>query len=244
MSKVKIVIPARLGSTRLKNKMLLDICGEPLIVRTYKTALEFGYKDVIVACDSNEIKEAIEKCGGKAILTDPSLPSGTDRVHAAMKEIYASNDDIIVNFQGDHPYISSSFIRESIKLLEETDADIATPITKIESDAYMRESVVKVACTFFSEKYAKAHYFSRALIPHGGPYYQHVGVYVYRMKTLEKFVSLQQSTLEKSEKLEQLRALESGMKINVALIDELPPLSIDTQEDMETVIKFINNRDI
>lgn len=244
MGKVRIVIPARIGSTRLKNKMLRDICGEPLIVKTYKTALKFGYENVVVACDSNDIKNVIEMHGGTAILTDPSLPSGTDRVYAAMSKINAFADDIIVNFQGDHPYISSSFICDTIKLLKETDADIATPITKIDSDGYMRDSVVKVACTFFSEKYAKAHYFSRAVIPHRGPYYQHVGVYAYKMKTLEKFVQIPQSNLEKSEKLEQLRALEAGMKINVVLINEAPPVSIDTQEDLDNIIKSVSNGDV
>lgn len=241
MKDVHIIIPARLASTRLPRKMLADVDGEPLIVRTYQSAVSAGYSDVTVACDCEEIKTAVEKVGGRAVLTDSELPSGTDRVFSAAKKLGIKKDSIIVNLQGDHPYLNGQFISEPVNLLINGEADIATPIVKINDTSYERQSVVKVAATFFSEKYSHVHYFSRAKIPNNGPFYQHVGVYVYNMETLEKFVSCHQSVLEKSEKLEQLRAIENGMTIDAVLINSELPISVDTKEDLDMATSFIKN---
>lgn len=241
MERVIVIIPARLASTRLPGKMLEDVDGMPLIARTYQSAVKIGFGEVVVACDCVGIKNAIEKIGGKAILTNSNLPSGTDRVFSAAKDLNLQDDDIVVNLQGDHPYLDSKFIEESVCLLKNSEADIATPIVKITDDSYKRDSVVKVAANFYNDKYAHALYFSRALIPNNGPFYQHVGIYVYRMRTLKLFVNSKQTELEKSEKLEQLRALEIGLKIDTVLIQSELPISVDTKEDLLKARNFMKN---
>lgn len=240
--KCTVIIPARLGSTRLPRKMVADICGIPLIVRTYNSVVDADIGDVFVACDSEEIASLIENNGGKAILTNPDLPSGTDRVHAAASVIGCSDDDIVVNVQGDLPFVDPVFIRASYELCTHDDVDISTPITRIKDDSYKLSSVVKPAVTFYSEQYASAHYFSRSIIPFEGPYYHHVGVYAYKFDILEHFVSLPVSSLEKSERLEQLRALENGMRIHTVLCDIDEPISIDTAQDLQKAIDFVNAR--
>ena len=240
--KCKIVIPARLASTRLPRKMMADICGTPLIVRTYKSALEANVGDVFVACDSEEIASLIRDNGGQAILTDPDLPSGTDRVYAAASTIDCNDDDIIVNVQGDLPFVDPVFIRDSYELCCNDGVDIATPITRINDESYKLDSVVKPAVTFYSDRHALAHYFSRSIIPFGGPYYHHVGVYAYKLGVLKRFVKLNVSELEKSERLEQLRALENGMRIHAVLCDIKEPISIDTAQDLQKAIDFVSSR--
>lgn len=234
---VVVVIPARLASVRLPRKMVADVNGLPLIVRTYKSALQSGIENVIVSCDSEEIAEIIRQHGGRAVITDPSLPSGTDRVYAAVKEL-GIKDGIVVNVQGDLPYVDKMFISECVELCSHDDVDISTPIVRIDDESYKLDSVVKPVVTFYNEKHAKAHYFSRSVIPFNGPHYHHVGVYAYKFEALEKFVSLPQSPLEKSEKLEQLRALEDGMSIHTVLCDVDLPISVDTAEDLEKARAF------
>lgn len=237
MSDINIIIPARLGSTRLPRKMVADVNGIPLIIRTLNSAKSANIGRVIVACDSEEIANLVKEAGGEAIITSPDLPSGTDRVYAAAIEAGVKNG-IIVNIQGDVPFVDPIFIEESAKLCAMDGVDISTPIVKIEDDSYMVDSVVKPVVSFYSEKYAKALYFSRSKVPYGGPFYHHVGVYAYKFEALEKFVSLPASPLEKSEKLEQLRALENGISIHTVLCDVDTPISVDTEEDLKRAIAF------
>jgi 3-deoxy-manno-octulosonate cytidylyltransferase (CMP-KDO synthetase) len=231
-----IVIPARVASVRLPKKMLADVSGKPLIVRTFESAISSGIGDVIVACDGAEIADAIQNVGGKAILTDPELPSGTDRVFSA-QALYDSEQkyDIIINLQGDLPFISSNFIKEAEKIIRNTDCDISTLATPIKDDSYLHNSVVKPIISFSSEDGGKALYFSRSPVPFGGPFFHHVGIYCFRTESLKKFVSLPQSPLEKSEKLEQLRALENNMSVGIGVIDAAPPISVDTADDLALV---------
>lgn len=232
-----IVIPARLGSTRLPRKMVADVNGCPLILMTYRHAMRANMGDVIVACDSDEIKQIIVENGGQAVLTDPKLPSGTDRVYDAIKQL-GINDGIIVNVQGDLPYVDPIFISETVELCKQQGVDIATPIVKIEDDSFKLDSVVKPVVSFYNGKHAKAHYFSRSIVPFTGPYYHHVGVYAYKFDVLQRFVSLPQAPLEKSEKLEQLRALENGFSIHTVLCDVEVPISVDTSDDLQRAIEY------
>jgi 3-deoxy-manno-octulosonate cytidylyltransferase (CMP-KDO synthetase) len=229
-----IVLPARVASTRLARKMLADIHGKPLIVRTFESAMAANIGDVIVACDGTEITETIKNAGGRAVLTDPDLPSGTDRVFAAWTQ-YDPNGkyEFIINLQGDLPFITPDFIRVVDEIIRKTNYDISTAATPIKDDSYERNSVVKPIISFTSENSGKALYFSRSPIPFGGPYYHHVGIYGFRSAGLRKFVNLAQSPLEKQEKLEQLRAMENDMTIGIAVVDQDPPISVDTFDDLE-----------
>lgn len=240
---VLIVIPARIASTRLPKKMLATINGDPLIVRTYKSAVAANIGQVIVACDGQEIKNAIENAGGTAVVTDPKLPSGTDRVFAAWKTYDPGKKyKYIVNVQGDLPFIDPKFIAETTGFLKNSNYGITTPAAPISDNSFNVSSVVKIAVTFSSKSEGRALYFSRSPIPYGGPYYHHVGLYCFRTDALEKFVSLPQSRLEKIEKLEQLRAIENGMTIGVKLLSDLkPPISIDTAEDLEKANKYASS---
>ena len=235
-----IVIPARVGSTRLPGKMIADINGDPLIVRTYKSAVSANVGPVIVACDGLEIADAIEAVGGEAIITDPELPSGTDRVYAAYKKYDAEKKfKYVINVQGDLPFINPRFISSCAELMRTERYDITTPAALINDESYKVNSVVKIAVAHVSETEGKGLYFSRSPIPFGGPYYHHVGLYCFRVSVLEKFMSLPQSPLEKIEKLEQLRALENGMTIGVRVLADLePPVSVDTADDLERARKY------
>ena len=237
---VLVVIPARVASTRLPNKMLAEIGGDPLIVRTYKSASAANVGKVIVACDGYEISKVIETAGGTAILTDPNLPSGTDRIFAAWKSYDPERKyKYLINVQGDLPFVNPRFICETVEFLKNSNYDLTTAATPISDDSFNVNSVVKIAVTFSSESEGQALYFSRSPIPFGGPYYHHVGLYCYRINALEKFVSLPQSRLEKIEKLEQLRAMENGMTIGVKLFSDLEqPISIDTQADLDRAREF------
>lgn len=242
MSKILTIIPARLASTRLPNKPIADILGKPMIARVWEQAKKADLGEVIVACDCEEIKKAIENIGGKAILTDPNLPSGTDRIHAALLEIPGYEDsDIIINLQGDLPVINPEVIKAAANAALARDVDIATVASVIKNEAeILNPNVVKIAIAFLENKsLGNALYFSRAPIPHGkGDYYHHIGIYAYKKSSLGKFVKLKPSDLEKRESLEQLRALENQMKIAVQIVDS-HPLSVDTKEDLEAVISYL-----
>jgi len=230
-----ILIPARLASTRLPGKMLKDIGGHPLIAHVALRALEADIAPVYVSCDSPKIQEAVESVGVKAILTDPDLPSGSDRIFNALQEIDPSGDfDTVINVQGDLPNISPEAIRVSLDPLHNPDFDVATLGTQIHNAEDLNNpNIVKIALAHKDDGRHQALYFSRAPIPTGpGPHYHHIGLYSYRRAALEKFVTWAPSPLEQQEKLEQLRLLENGLKIGVALVDEVP-LSIDTQEDLD-----------
>jgi 3-deoxy-manno-octulosonate cytidylyltransferase (CMP-KDO synthetase) len=219
--------------------MLADIGGKPLIVRTYESVVASQVGDVIVACDGEEIANAIKKVGGTAILTDPDLPSGTDRVFAALtKYDPIEKYKFIINVQGDMPFIAPEFVRGARIIVEESNYDMSTLSTPIKDDAYLIDSVVKPVIAFTSQNSGQALYFSRSPIPHGGPYFHHVGIYCFRRKTLEKYVSLPQSPLEKTEKLEQLRILENNMTIGITVVDQDSPISVDTPADLKRARKF------
>ena len=229
-----IIIPARVASTRLPEKVLADINGKPLIVRAYESAVAANVGDVIVACDGEQVKKVIEAAGGTAIITDPDLPSGTDRVYAAWKQFDPDGKyKYIINVQGDLPFLDEVFIQEAARIVKENSYDISTLATLITDESYKFDSTVKPVIAFTSEKTGRALYFSRAIVPHNGPHYHHVGIYCFTAPALEKFVKLPQSQLEKTEKLEQLRALENGMSIGITVVDKPSPISIDTAEDLQ-----------
>lgn len=240
-----IIIPARLASTRLPNKPLAMIGDAPMIVHVWKQAVAANLGEVVVACDSPSIKQAVEAAGGKAVLTDPDLPSGSDRIYAALCEIDPEQQhDIIINVQGDMPTLDPAIIISAAKLLNDTKVDIGTLAAVITSEAEKKDpAVVKVVVSVQStENSGRALYFSRALIPHGATtHYHHIGIYAYQRSALERFVSLPPSPLEMTEKLEQLRALEAGMRIDVAVVNTVP-LGVDTPEGLEKARRFISKQ--
>lgn len=231
---ILIAIPARMASSRLPNKPLADIAGLPMIVQVMKRANEAGIGDVMVACDGEEIATAVRAAGGTAIVTDANLPSGSDRIWAAL-ETLAAKPDIIINLQGDLPTFESSLLLELVETLVQSGCDIATIVTPItEESEHTNPSVVKAVVSLDEgEKTGRALYFTRATAPYGeGVRYHHIGVYAYRYEALKHFVALPPSTLEQREKLEQLRALEAGMRIAVCVADT-PALGVDTPQDLE-----------
>ena len=229
-----IIIPARLESTRLPNKPLADINGEPMIAHVYKRAKEANIAKVIVAAGNVEIKEVIENIGGEAILTNPDHASGSDRIYEALN-IYdkESKFDIIVNLQGDLPNIHKDALSKIISLLESNDADISTLGVKISSEEqFLNTNIVKAYVKNISESNYVDDFDRRFDIGKEEFLYHHVGIYGYKRKALETFIGFDQSESEIERKLEQMRAIENGMKIVLGLIDELP-ISVDTQEDLE-----------
>lgn len=237
--KFLIIIPVRLASTRLPNKPLADILGKTMIQRVYEKAVAADIGEVLIACDGEEIANEVKKFGGKFVITDPNLPSGTDRIFAAFSEAAKNqNFDAIINLQGDLPNIEPSAIKAAALALKD-DFDIATIASEIKNrEEITNPNVVKIAIAFENANEGKALYFSRCPIPYSKEqnqaYYHHIGIYAYSRKSLEKFVSLAPSNLEKRESLEQLRALENNMKIAVKIVD-VHPLSVDTPEDLEAV---------
>lgn len=238
-----IVIPARLASTRLPNKMLRDVCGIPLVCQTLKSALEADVAPVLVASDSVEIAQAIKSHGGECVITDPNLPAGTDRVQAAISMFDSNKDyDIVVNLQGDLPFIEKEFLQKAVMLAKNSEVDIATLATLIDDHSYNTNSVVKPVISFYDHAHTvgRALYFSRSPIPYNGPYYNHVGIYAFKRNSLDKFVKFPKSNLEQIESLEQLRALENGFRIDIAVVNCKTPISVDTAQDLEKAIKFAN----
>ena len=241
-----VLIPARMASSRLPNKPLADICGMPMIAQCYNRAIEAGLGPVVIACAEPEIVEAVEKIGGIAVLTDPNHPSGSDRIHEALQIFDPSGKhDAIINVQGDLPTVEPRLIRRTFEVLVDADVDIATLAVEI-SDIEERTNpnVVKAVAGFEEgQDVARALYFSRSTAPWDNgdstkPLYHHIGMYAYRRAALERFVSLPASPLEKRERLEQLRALEAGMRIDVALVDTIP-LGVDTPADLEKARKIL-----
>ena len=230
-----IVIPARLASTRLPGKPLADIHGEPMIVHVWRRAIESGIGPVVVACAEPEIADAITKAGGQAVLTKPDHPSGSDRIHEALQIVDPDGThDAVVNVQGDLPTIAPETIRAAYDLLNVEGVDIGTLAVEIE-DASERgnPNVVKAVVERApGARTGRALYFTRAAAPTGeAPLLHHIGLYAYRRPALARFVSLPPSHLEQQEKLEQLRALAAGMRIDVAVVDAVP-LGVDTPADL------------
>ena len=229
-----IIIPSRLESSRLPNKPLADINGEPMIVHVYKRAKEANIANVIVAAGNVEIKEVIENIGGEAILTSSNHESGSDRIFEALN-IYdkESKFDNIINLQGDLPNIHKDALFRIISLLESNDADISTLGVKISSEEeFLNPNIVKAYIKNISESNYVDDFDRRFDIGKEEFLYHHVGIYGYKREALEAFVEFDQSKTEIERKLEQMRAIENGMKIVLGLIDELP-ISVDTQEDLE-----------
>jgi 3-deoxy-manno-octulosonate cytidylyltransferase (CMP-KDO synthetase) len=231
-----IIIPSRLASTRLERKSLALINGLPMVVQVLQRALEANMGPVAVACCGREIAEVVQQNGGRAILTHPDLPSGTDRMWAAVQSLASeSRPPIVINLQGDLPNISATVLQAVLRPLENPAVDIATIACVIENPQDLtNENVVKIALAKESPTRGRGLYFSRAAIPFGADtHYHHIGVYAYRYEALEKFVSLPASPLEKAERLEQLRALEAGMRIDVELVETIPH-TVDTAADLES----------
>jgi 3-deoxy-manno-octulosonate cytidylyltransferase (CMP-KDO synthetase) len=231
-----LLIPARMASTRLPGKPLADIGGVPMIVRVWQQAMAAGLGPVVVAAGEAEIVTAVEKAGGRAVLTDPELPSGSDRIWAALTAMDPNGShDVVVNLQGDLPALDPQQLKTVVACLAKSGADIATLAAPIDNEPdRTNPAVVKAVVAWDArEAMGRALYFTRTPAPGGeGALYHHIGLYAYRREALESFVALPPSPLEKREKLEQLRALEAGMSIAVARVDAAP-LSVDTPADLE-----------
>ena len=231
-----VMIPARLASTRLPDKPLAEIGGVPMIVQVWRRACAAEVGPVVVACADAAIAEAVSAHGGDALLTDPELPSGTDRIYEALRAIDPERRfDQVINLQGDLPTLEAAAIRASLEPLERLGSDIGTLAVATEDPEEKADpSVVKAVISLHRDhqRLGRALYFTRATAPSGaGPVFHHIGIYAYRRATLERFAALPPSLLERRERLEQLRALEAGMTIGVALVDTVP-LGVDTPADL------------
>lgn len=231
-----IVIPARMQASRLPGKPLAMIAGRPMIVHVWERAMRAGAGRVAVATDSDEIASAVRGAGGEAVITRADHISGSDRVFEAVSKLDPDGDcDRVVNLQGDLPTLDSALVGACLAPLAGKSVDIATLAAEITiSGEKSNPNVVKVVGTPLDQPgHLRALYFTRATAPYGeGPLYHHIGIYAYRRQSLERFVSLRPSPLELREKLEQLRALENGMRIDVAIVETVP-LGVDTPEDLE-----------
>jgi len=239
-----VVIPARMASSRLPGKPLADIAGKPMIVQVLLRALEADIGPVVVACAENEIAEAVEDAGGIAILTKVDHPSGSDRVFEAVEAFDpAGKYGAVINLQGDLPGLDPEAVLAAYKALVANDADIATLVAEIvDPEELDDESAVKAVVSFEEQvRIGRAVWFSRLKSPWGdGPYYHHIGIYAYQRHALKRFIELPPSPLERREKLEQLRALEVGMRIDVACVDTVP-LGVDTPQDLDKMRMFFAN---
>jgi 3-deoxy-manno-octulosonate cytidylyltransferase (CMP-KDO synthetase) len=238
---VLILIPARLHSLRLPGKPLADIAGQPMIVQVLRRAEEAKIGPVVVATDDESIATAVEKAGGRALMTQADHPSGSDRIFEALG--LADPDGrarIVVNVQGDLPTLNPADLAAALGPLQDPAVDIATLAAEIKKpEERTNPNVVKVVGSPLSPTRLRALYFTRATAPSGeGPLYHHIGLYAYRRSALQRFVSLPPSPLERRERLEQLRALEAGMRIDVTIVDSVP-LGVDTPEDLETARKLL-----
>jgi 3-deoxy-manno-octulosonate cytidylyltransferase (CMP-KDO synthetase) len=230
-----VLIPARMASIRLPGKPLADICGEPMIVHVWRRAIEADIGPVFVAADDSRVVEAVEAAGGKAVLTRPDHQSGSDRIFEALGAVDpAGAYDIVVNVQGDLPTVERAAVRASLVPLADAAVDIATLATPIRrAEEKDDPNVVKAIGSEVAPGRLKALYFTRARAPWGeGELLHHIGLYAYRRDALRRFVSTPPSPLERREKLEQLRALEAGMRIDVMVVDAAP-LGVDTPDDLE-----------
>jgi 3-deoxy-manno-octulosonate cytidylyltransferase (CMP-KDO synthetase) len=240
-TRILLLIPARMAATRLPGKPLLDIGGLPMIVHVLRRAEEAKIGRVAVATDTPEIAAAVKAAGGEVVMTRGDHPSGSDRIHEAMRTIDpGGHAEIVVNLQGDFPTIAPDTIRAALPPLDDPAVDIATLASQIHTEEEdLAPSVVKAVGSPIGANRLRALYFTRATAPHGdGPRYHHIGLYAYRRAALERFVALPPSPLERQEKLEQLRALEAGMRIDISIVDSVPR-GVDTPADLETARKIL-----
>ena len=239
-----VLIPARLAATRLPNKPLAEIAGEPMVVQTWRRATEAGIGPVAVATDAPAIAEAVERAGGTAVMTRADHASGSDRIHEAVEILDPEGrHDVVVNVQGDFPTIRPDSIAACVAPLADRVVDIATLVCAIaREDEKTNPNVVKMVGTELSPGRFRALYFTRATAPTGdGPLYHHIGVYAYRRGALQHFVGLPPSPLEQRERLEQLRALEAGLRIDAVLVDDVP-FGVDTPEQLEEARRLLSPR--
>ncbi len=240
-AKTLVLIPARMASTRLPGKPLKDIAGLPMIVQVMRRAEEAKLGRVVVATDTAEIVTAVTKHGGEAVMTRNDHPSGSDRIHEALLQLDPNGGvESVINVQGDLPTVAADDIRAAADLLDDPAVDIGTLTAQIRIEQEHTEpSVVKLIGSPLGPRRMRALYFTRATAPYGdGPRYHHIGLYAYRRSALERFVKLPPSMLEQREHLEQLRALEAGMRIDAAIVASVP-LGVDTQHDLETARQML-----
>ena len=236
-----VLITARMAATRLPGKPLLEIAGLPMIVHVLRSAEAAKIGRVAVATDTPEIAAAVRSHGGEAVLTEADHPSGSDRIHEALGRLDPEGrTEIVVNLQGDFPTIRPDNIRSVLGPLADPAVDIATLAAEIHTEEEATNpNVVKVIGSAVSPGRMRALYFTRATAPWGdGPRYHHIGLYAYRRTALERFVGLAPSNLERREKLEQLRAIEAGMRIDVTVVDTVPR-GVDTPADLETARRIL-----
>ena len=236
-----VLIPARMAATRLPGKPLLDIGGVPMIVHVLRRAEAASIGRVAVATDTPEIAAAVKSHGGEAVMTRADHPSGSDRIYEAMQTLDPEGKaEIVINLQGDFPTITPDTIRSVLPPLADPSVDISTLASEIHSEEEdSAPSVVKAVGSPIGPRRLRALYFTRATAPWGdGPRYHHIGLYAYRRAALERFVTLSPSPLELQEKLEQLRALEAGMRIDVMIVDTVPR-GVDTPADLETARRLL-----
>jgi 3-deoxy-manno-octulosonate cytidylyltransferase (CMP-KDO synthetase) len=239
-----VLIPARLAATRLPDKPLADILGEPMIVHVWRRAVEAGIGPVAVATDAPSIAEAVRRAGGEAVLTRADHASGSDRIFEAVQSLDPDGrHDLVVNVQGDLPTIDPRAIAAAILPLADAAVDIATLAAVIRRGEEKTDpNVVKVVGSDIAPGRLRALYFTRATAPFGeGPLYHHIGLYAYRRRALQRFVGLPPSPLERRERLEQLRALEAGMRIDATIVEDVP-LGVDTPHDLNRARELLDGR--
>jgi 3-deoxy-manno-octulosonate cytidylyltransferase (CMP-KDO synthetase) len=233
-----VLIPARLAAARLPGKPLAEIAGVPMIVHVWRRAIAAEVGPVVVACGDCAIADAVKAAGGRAVMTDPGHPTGSDRIHEAIARLDPNRTfDAVINVQGDLPLLDPAAVRVAFDGLADPETDIATLAAVIEDEAALADTSVNKVVAGFADpaRPARALYFSKAAVPWGaGPHYEHIGLYAYRREALERFVRLPRGVLEQRERLEQLRALEAGMRISVSLIEaDRLGVQVDTPADLE-----------
>ena len=241
---ILVLIPARMAATRLAGKPLKEIAGEPMIVHVWRRAVAAGIGRVVVATDTAEIADVVTAAGGEAVMTRSDHPSGSDRIFEALGTLDPRGEvATVLNIQGDLPTIAPDDIRAVLAPLGDPEVDIATLAAEIHrAEEHTNPNVVKVVGAAVTKNRLRALYFTRATAPYGdGPRYHHIGLYAYRRAALERFVALPPSPLETREKLEQLRALEAGMRIDVTVVDSVP-LGVDTPDDLEMARRMLSGR--
>ncbi len=242
--KAVVLIPARMASTRLPGKPLADIAGKPMIVQVAMRAREAGAERIVVAVDDTQVYDAVRNAGFDVMMTRQDHQSGSDRIYEALQKADPhGNAEFVINVQGDLPTIEAETIRASLRPMENASTDISTLTVEItDEDEKTNPSVVKIVGSPISDTRLRALYFTRATAPYGqGPLYHHIGLYTYRRAALEKFVSLKPSTLELRESLEQLRALEAGMRIDAEIVNSVP-LGVDTPAQLERARQILSQQ--